>query len=58
MLTRQDLAKRYNVSTRTIDRWIGKGLPVKKSAINGRVYIDEGELEKWEKKMLITGKID
>lgn len=60
MLTRKKLSEMFHVSPRTIDRWIkDKGLPIKKSKLNGRVIIDEGEFNVWLEKMGIDiGKRD
>lgn len=57
MLTRKDLMKRWDVSERTLDRWIkSKGVPCKKNAVNGRVYFNEEEIQVWESKMLVGKK--
>lgn len=58
MLTRKDLTKRWGVSTRTVDRWLKRGLiPYKKCKINGRITLEEKDVEKWEK-ILGIGKKD
>ena len=59
-LTKNDLAKRWGVTIRSINRYMEKGLPYKKSPLNGHVYFDVKEVEKWEKENLIqkTGKTD
>lgn len=48
MLTVNEVAEKYNVSTRTVRRWIADhGLPVEK--IIGSVRIDPAALEQWKR---------
>lgn len=58
MLKKKDLMKRFGVSKRTIERWMKSGkLPYIKSCVNNRVYFDEEEIERWERKMKV-GRYD
>lgn len=59
-LTKNDLAKRWGVTIRSINRYMEKGLPYTKSSLNGRVYFTVTEVERWEKENLIqkTGNSD
>lgn len=57
-LRRKDLVKRWNVSLRTVDRWLKtKNIP-RHTTMTGSVWFDEKEIEEWEKKMGLTGKAD
>lgn len=58
VLTRKQVAGRYGVCLRTIDRWIAlKMIPFHKNTMNGRIVFYVKELEEWEKKVDF-GKID
>lgn len=58
MLKRRDLAKRWDVTIRTVHNWIHtKGVPYHVQ-MNGRYWFDEKEIEEWEKKMGLFGKKD
>ncbi len=59
MLTKKDLAKRWGVSYRTVNRWLkrDKHVPFHKNKVNKRIYFEEREVQKWEELMGI-GKVD
>lgn len=51
-LSRKDLSKMWNVSLRSIDRYVkDKGLPHHKMPLNGRIYFEEEEIKEWEQRM-------
>lgn len=51
-LTRKDLMQRWGVSSRTLDRWVKeKGVPHRKSQLNGRIIFKEEDIVVWEKEM-------
>jgi predicted DNA-binding transcriptional regulator AlpA len=45
LLPMRDMCARYNVASRTIDRWADAGLLPAPVRMNGRRYWDESELE-------------
>lgn len=58
MLTKNDLAARWGISVRTLNRWMKKKpIPYTKCKINGRITFREEDIEKWEK-LLGIGKKD
>jgi len=44
-LRMQDVCARYNISSKTVDRWVGAGILSKPMYINGIRYFDEDELD-------------
>lgn len=49
-MTKKEVAKMFNVSTKTIERYVNKfDLPCTKSTLNGHVYFDKEEVERWAK---------
>jgi hypothetical protein len=59
-LSRGRQAKRYNVTTRSVERWgddVDLNMPPE-TEINGRFYRDEAELEAWEKTRVVISAAD
>jgi hypothetical protein len=54
-LTSIDLARRWNVSPRTLERWRGLGLPPKFLKLHGRVAYRLEEVEAFEAARLVGG---
>ena len=55
----KELAERYGVVSRTIDRWLADpdlGFPKPCIVINGRRYWDLGEIEQWERAHAVRGR--
>jgi DNA-binding transcriptional MerR regulator len=44
-LRTQDVCARYNISSKTVDRWVETGILSKPMYINGIRYFDEDELD-------------
>jgi hypothetical protein len=51
-LTSRMLCERYNVVTRTIDRWTAAGILPQPLVINGYRYWDEAEVEQRERERM------
>jgi hypothetical protein len=51
-LTSRMLCERYNVVTRTIDRWTAAGILPQPLIINGYRYWDEAEVEQHERERM------
>lgn len=52
MIDKKEVAKRLNISLRTVSRYMSKGLPYYKSPINSKVWFKEEEVEEWRKKLI------
>lgn len=48
ILKRKDLAKRWGVCERTVDRWIREKDVPKYVSMTGRYWFDEEEIKEWE----------
>ena len=55
-LTSRMLCERYNVVTRTIDRWTAAGILPAPLVINGYRYWDEDEVEQFERARMGAGR--
>jgi len=47
LLTVREIAVEYRVSTKTIHRWVAKGLPVLQQKKGSKVMVRREEMERW-----------
>jgi DNA-binding transcriptional MerR regulator len=53
-LRTQDVCARYNISTKTVDRWVDTGILSKPMYINGIRYFDEDELDQRDQERMTS----
>lgn len=57
MLNKKDLAKRWGITVRTLDRWLNKKpIPYTRNLINGQMLFKIEDVEKWEQEVLVGNR--